>query len=123
MLPSIALVHGVEMIRDGGSLAAMFQGANGSQYWLLFPINVRDLQSGEGERLGYVSPVVVDRQSGCHIDVPWHYATVLLHQIKALTTEEGSIKWLNIMESTAAACRRLPSEVARIVGKPINAGI
>ena len=123
MLPSIALVHSVEMIRDGGSLTAVFQGTNGTQYWLFFKININILPSGEWERLGYMSPAVVDHQSGCHIDVSWQHATVLLHQIEALTTDESSIKWLNVMESTAAACGRLPSEIARIVGKPIGDGI
>ena len=123
MLPPVALVHSVEMIRDGGSLAAVFQGANGSQYWLLFPIEIHDLPSGEWERLGYMSPVVVDRQSGCHIDVSWQHAIVLIHQIEALTTEQSSIKWLNVMESTAAACGRLPIEVARIGGTRLNDGI
>ena len=33
MLSSIGLVLSVEMIRDGGSLAAVFQGSNGHKYW------------------------------------------------------------------------------------------
>ena len=34
MLPSIGLLLSVEMIRDGGSLAASFQGSNGAVFHL-----------------------------------------------------------------------------------------
>lgn len=60
MLPSIVVVNSVEMIRDGGSLAASFQGKNGSEYWLFFRLLHRTLPTGILERLGYAKPVVVE---------------------------------------------------------------
>lgn len=63
MIPSIALVYSVEMIRDGGALAAIFQGANGSEYWLFFRLRHRTLTSGMFERLGYERPLALERQT------------------------------------------------------------
>ncbi len=119
MLPSISLVLSVEMIRDGGSLAAVFQGANGSEYWLFFELTTRELQSGALERLGYKDPVVVERLSGISVGISWSQAEIMLHQMRPLIRDSFSLKWLEIMEAAAAAQGQVPDGIERLLGKPI----
>jgi putative addiction module component (TIGR02574 family) len=104
------------MIRDGGSLTAVFQRSNGSEYWRFFKINLNELPSGQTERLGYLNPVVVDRLVGNAMPVSWQHATVLLHQISSLLPEDRDRKWLRAMETTAANLGQLPREVDRLLG-------
>ena len=120
MLPSIALVNSVEMVRDGGSLAAIFQGSNGAEYWLLFKVNLRELPSGEVERLGYANPVVFERQVGDETEISWQHAKVLLNQMRPALREETHRKWLAVMCATAETSGQLPSEVERVFGKPVR---
>ena len=115
MLPSIGLVLSVEMIRDGGSLAAVFQGSNGSKYWLFFEHDSRKLPSGGLERVGYKSPVVVERQVGLPISVSWVQATVMLHQMRPLVPNPASRKWLDTMEAVAESQGKLPTGVERVL--------
>lgn len=84
MLPAISVVNSVELIRDGGSLAASFLGENGSEYWLFYRLLRRTLASGMVERLGYAKPVVVERQSGIEIEISWEHALILINQIRPL---------------------------------------
>lgn len=116
MLPSISLVRSVEMIRDGGSLAAVFQGSNGSEYWLFFEIKLNALPSGKAERWGYSDPVVVDRVTGTSMPFSWQHALVLLRQISALSLEATDRKWLVAMETVAQNLGKLPPEVDRTFG-------
>jgi hypothetical protein len=115
MLPSIALVLGVEMIRDGGSLAAVFQGANGAEYSLYFPLRHRTLPSGVFERLGYAKPLVIERQAAIEVEVSWPHATALINQIRPLVLEPRHLGWLDAMASTAAAEGVLPHNVERFL--------
>src|SRR5262245_21700002 len=115
MLPSIGLVMSVEMIRDGGSLAAVFQGSNGSEYWLFFPLRHRTLPSGVFERLGYAEPVVIERQTNTEIKISWQRAIVFIQQIRPLIRESGHEKWLEVMEEVAKAKGALPGEVERVL--------
>jgi hypothetical protein len=120
MLPPIALVSSVEMIRDGGSLAAIFQVANGSEYWLFFRVDVQELPSGEVERVGYKSPVVVERQVGNEVEVSWQHAKILLNQMRPLLREESHRTWLEAMYVSAEANGALPPRVERILGRPVQ---
>jgi hypothetical protein len=119
-LPNIDLVLSVEMIRDGGSLAAIFQGSNGSKYWLFFEIKTHQLTSGEVERLGYKAPVIVERQVGVQMGTSWQHAQILLNQLRPLVRDEASLKWLDIMEATAVAHGELPTGIDRSLGKPLT---
>jgi hypothetical protein len=120
MLPSIALVRSVEMIRDGGSMAAVFQGANGSEYWLLYKVSVRELPSGEKERLGYEQPVVFERQAGNETEISWQHAKALLNQIRPMLHEESHRRWLEAMYASAETGGQLPPGVERSLGKAIR---
>jgi hypothetical protein len=115
MLPSISLVLGVEMVRDGGSLAAIFEGSNGAEYSLFFPLRHQLLPSGVFERLGYGQPIVIERRASIQIEVSWQHALILIHQVRPLIREPRQIKWLNAMEATAKAEGVLPDEIERFL--------
>jgi hypothetical protein len=97
MLPSIALVDSVEMIRDGGSLAAVFQGSNGSRYWLFIKIDVEILASGEWQRTHYLKPIVYERPHGAAVELSWQHAKVFLNQMRWLLQTQRHEGMLEIM--------------------------
>jgi hypothetical protein len=113
MLPAIGLVQSVEMIRDGGSLAASFDGADGSPYSLLLKVRIGERAGGGAERLGYEAPVIFDAVSRQEIQVSWNHAQVLLGQIARLIDGEEDLKWLRAMEEVVASRGGLPSVVRR----------
>jgi hypothetical protein len=116
VLPSIALVLSVEMIRDGGSLAAAFQGGNGSEYWLFFRLVHRALPTGQLERLHYEQSVVVERPYGSASEVSWRHALVLLNQMRSQLRSASDLGWLETMVAVANAEGKLPVGMQRIVG-------
>jgi len=96
MLPSVAVAESVEMLRDGGSLCASFQGSNGSHYWLVLPIRL-DVQ-GTGEPLGYGAPIVVERPFAPEeLQVSWQHAEIPLRQIERLLPPAAERKWVASM--------------------------
>ncbi len=92
MIPAIGLVHSVEMIRDGGSLAAIFQGTDGCEYWLFLPI--RRNKKGPDAALGpgYDEPLILDQLVQREIPITWHQAEMLLSQIRPLLEHESDLK-------------------------------
>lgn len=122
MLPSITFVNSVEMIRDGGSLAASFQGENGSEYWLFYRLLHRTLPTGIFERLAYAKPVVVDRQVGTEFEISWEQALILIHQIRPLLRTAQDDEWLDAMQATALAEGKLPAKVDRFLGRVFRLG-
>lgn len=107
------------MIRDGGSLAAAFQGSNGSEHWLFFEHDSREGPSGSLERVGYKAPVVFERQVGLPISISWEQATIMLHQMRPLAPDPPSVEWLDVMEEVAESRGSLPTGVARVL-EPIK---
>ncbi len=122
MLPSISTVLSIEMVRDGGSLAAHFIGANGSSYCLHFQlITMRD-SNGDVQRIGYAKPVVFERlefreanrfewQGINLVEVSWIHARVLLRQLRGHRCNDRDSKWLAAMEESATAEGALPQAV------------
>ena len=103
MLPSIAQVDSVEMIRDGGSLAAVFQGSNGSIYWLFLKIDVEILASGEWRRTHYLQPVVYERPDGVALEISWEHAKIFLSQMRALLRTQSDEAMFEIMMTVIEA--------------------
>jgi len=116
MLPAISIVDSVEMIRDGGSLAAAFRSPDGSEYWLFYKVRLKELPTGETERLGYASPVIVDRMTGSEIELSWQHAKIFLHQMRPLLRGHSGQEWFDLMEATADASGQLPSGMGRFFG-------
>lgn len=115
MLPSISVVNSVEMIRDGGSLAASFHCKNGSEYSLFFRLLHQTLPSGMFERLGYGKPVVVERQIGTEIEISWEHALILINQLRPLLRQTQDAEWLDAMQATALTEGELPAKVDRFL--------
>ncbi|WP_395732549.1 hypothetical protein [Prosthecobacter sp.] len=105
MIPAIGLVLSVEMIRDGGSLAATFQGTDNCEYWLFLPL--RRNKTGPDALLGpgYEEPLILDRLIPREIPITWQQAEILLSQMKPLLEHERDLKWFAFM-----------SEVVRLRG-------
>ena len=97
MLPSISFVESVEMIRDGGSLAAIFNGSNGANYWLFIKIEVKISLSGEWQRERYLPPIIVEREIGTAIEISWQHAKVFLNQMRSLLRGPRDQQVLEIM--------------------------
>lgn len=93
MLPSITLAHEVELLRDGGSLCASFQGANGSQYWLVLPVVLQGSKA-----TGYEQPVIVERPYAVgSIQISWAHAKTILNQVDGLLAETKDRKYVKRM--------------------------
>ncbi len=118
MLPPIALVLSVEMIRDGGSLAAIYQATNSSEYCLLFRIKTRILASGEMERFAYEAPVVVDRTTHLEWKSVWRQAAILLDQMRPMLRSDSDREWLETMHSVALTFGQFPETLRRNLGVP-----
>ena len=125
MLPPISSIVGIEMIRDGGSLAAEFAGINGSKYCLHFKLISKNGPSGF-VRLGYERPVVFERietreenrfewHSINEVEVSWAHAKALLHQLRALLRSEQDSEWLAAMEEVAVTEGQLPKGIPHVL--------
>jgi hypothetical protein len=101
------------MVRDGGSLAATFQGSDGCEYWLFLKVRINKLSSGDWERVGYEAPVIIDRLAWRAIPITWQHARVFLAQMRPLLRDERDRKWYGIMEEAVLAEGPLPSGVDR----------
>lgn len=93
MIPAVSLALSVEMLRDGGSLCASFQGANGSVYWLVLPIRLY------GDDVGtYDPPVVVERPfAPVEMQVSWSHAKTILRQVEQSLPHEATWDWVEPM--------------------------
>lgn len=114
MLPSIAIVDSVEMIRDGGSLGALFRGPDGSQYSLVLQLRTQELPSGDVERLGYEAPAIIDRLAQRVFQITWKQASILLDQIAKLSKNERDLHWVSVMGEVIATEGQLPGSIERI---------
>jgi hypothetical protein len=122
MLPSIAIVDSVEMIRDGGSLAAIFRGPDGSEWWLFMQVVLTDRPTGERGRVGYSEPVATHRLKGIAHPVSWEQASVLLQQMRPFLHAESDLRWLDAMERVASTRGALPPQVPPNFQKPFRLG-
>lgn len=117
MIPPVGLVHSVEMIRDGGSLAAVFQGTDGCEYWVCLPVRQHRLPSGEWERTGYKDPAVVDRLAQRQLPISWQQAQVFLSQVRPLLHAERDFRWFQILSEAVQLQGALPAAVTRDFGR------
>ena len=105
------------MLRDGGSIAAIFQGADASEHWLVLRVRTRELTSGKWERLGYETPVLVDRQTGLETQVSWQHARSILNQARSMLRTEEHGQWLDRMAEAVIISKEglLPQGVAPLL--------
>ena len=103
MLPPVAQLLSVEMIRDGGSLAAAWTGGDGVEYWLFFPVTIETIDRDQGRISGWSAPVIIDRQFGISQALSWAHARIFISQFRGLAREARYVEILDVMEATAAS--------------------
>lgn len=119
MLPSIAAVGAIELLRDGGSLSATFAGPNGAQYGLLMQVILEHGPDGGLIQRGYERPVVFERvefreadkigwQGVNEVELSWSHASILLHQMKPLVRDEPDARCLEMMLESVRGEGALP---------------
>jgi hypothetical protein len=122
LLPAISNVLSVEMLRDGGSLSAVFKGTNGSEYRLMFQIETEREESGPFVRKGYARPVVFESVSFLgettrewramnEVGISWDHARALLAQMRGHAISGSDLKWLEAMEEVASTSGQLPAGI------------
>ena len=128
MFQSVCRLDAVEMIRDGGSLAATFENGCGARYILFIPIHaVKD--GDRRRRLDYHPPVVIDcdpkkrpantdsvRYSelcGPKVPVSWTEARVMVDAITRFADVLDSFgrHWLSQMTYVVANEGQLPPDL------------
>jgi len=102
------------MLRDGGSLAAVFQAKDSAEYWLLLRIRTRDTPDGRLERIGYAAPVWIRRHTGQEVNLTWPHARAVLSQAEGMLREASDREWLERMAEVAKTEGSLPSGVERV---------
>jgi hypothetical protein len=129
MIPSVCRLDRVEMLRDGGSLTAIFENERAARYILLIPIHMAK-EGAEWKRLGYRSPVLIDCDPKkrppntdrvlyselCGPDTPvsWAEARTVVEAITRLAGQLGSLErhWLSQMTSVVATEGQLPTDLS-----------
>ena len=85
----INFLASVEVIRDGGSLAATFQCIDSINYWLLFPLKrVTSYKTIKPPEKDYLEPVLIDRHSDIEQTITWEQAETWLFFIGQLVQNE-----------------------------------
>lgn len=114
MIPAIYSVASVEMIRDGGSLAACFHGSDNCEYWLFFEIQIRETQDDNIELTGYAAPRIVNQDTSTQISTTWAQASVMLDQIGRLIKQGRDMEWHGKMQEVAASGGAIPSGIEKV---------
>jgi len=83
MLPSVAQVLSVEIIRDGGSLAVIWRGGDGAEYWLLYPVKVEPVDADHNRIADWDGPQLRARSTGIVHELSWQHAPILIAQFRA----------------------------------------
>ena len=116
MLPSFAALNSVEMLRDGGSLCASFQGSDSCEYWLLLRIRLATVGLDMTERLGYEAPVLVDRTTQLETQLTWEHANALLGQALRIQLGKNYEPAFEYISRAIASHGALPVGLERMLG-------
>jgi len=101
MIPPIDSVISVEIIRDGGSLAACFLSPQGYEYWLFFSYIKDENSQAYLKIIGYCNPMIFDRFLGLGHEITWAHAIIYINQIRPLIRHERHLKMLEFMHDVA----------------------
>ena len=83
--------------------------SEGNRFWLLFPL----IQDAAGKRLGYDSPLVINRTIGIEQPLTWKDAISWIEQALPGLTDEHDRKWVEIMIKVATSEGGLPDDIFR----------
>jgi hypothetical protein len=109
------LEHGnVEMLRDGGSLAATFRDSLGHEYTLLITIQTQVLPTGGVELLRYAAPIFDSPRVTRPTPVTWEQAGVLFEQVRGVLGENQRREWVDLMSEVISTKGVLPARLGRV---------
>ena len=114
MLPPVTRVFSVEMIRDGGSLAATYGSGNGAEYCLFFPVRIEAVDSDHTRISGWESPELLERGTGLKTQLSWDHAKTFIGQLKPQVHDPREAALLDAMRDIAAASGSITSSVQAI---------
>ena len=116
MLPSFVALNSVEVLRDGGSLCASFQGSDSCEYWLLLRIRLAEVELDMTERLGYEAPVLVDRTTQLETQLTWEHAKGLLGQAQRMQPAKNYEPASEYIDQAISSHGKLPIGLERLLG-------
>jgi hypothetical protein len=130
-VPSVISVENVEMIRDGGSLAATYNSEGAGRHILFTKIRIAQGDSLTSERLCYEQPILIDcdpakrpldtdrihysKLSGPAVSVTWEEARVLVAGFSRLADglNEFGMMRLRRLEHVVSTDGGLPPNIER----------
>jgi hypothetical protein len=121
MLPLVTHVFSVEMIRDGGSLAAIYRGDNSAEYWLFFPVRTEPVDSDHTRIAGWELPEIRERGTGLKSGLSWDQAKTFIGRLKPHVHDPREIAILDAMGDIATAGGSIPPSVKAVypsIGQP-----
>ena|SRR5687767_15898580 len=101
MLPAVTHVWSVEMVRDGGSLVAVWSGGDGAEYWLLYPVIVELVDDDHDRIAGWAGPQVHVRGTGVVHELSWQHAKVFINQFRPFAASARFLEILDAMDEIA----------------------
>jgi len=101
MLPAVTHVLSVEMVRDGGSLVAIWNGGDGVEYWLLYPVIVESVGPDHNRITGWDEPQVHARDTGAIHELSWQHAKILIDQFRPFAASARFLEILDAMKEIA----------------------
>ncbi len=142
ILPTICRALDVEMIRDGGSLAATFEDESGHRHILFTRIKIVDRDPLTIERAGYELPILIDcgpakrppdtdqkkysELSGPKTHLTWDQARIFMALARGLVEglDQWRRKWLDYMDYVVTNDGGIPPGMETImqVKRPPNNG-
>ena len=99
---AVAQVSSVEMIRDGGSLAAVWEDVAGQKHWLFFPVRIAEVDPDHDRIAGWSDPECHNRSAGTREQIGWAKARLLIDTLRAHLDDEADRQKLNAMDDIAA---------------------
>jgi hypothetical protein len=114
VLPPVSHVLSVEMIRDGGSLAAGFRGSDGSECWLLFPVRTESVDADHSRIAGWDTPEIHERSTGLKSQVSWQHAATFIGQLASHVHDPQQIAILGAMRDVAGAVGSITPSVKAV---------
>ena len=121
MLPPVTHVISVEMIRDGGSLAAIYGGGDSAEYWLFFPVRTESVDADHTRISGWELPEIHDRSTGLKNEISWQHAMTFVGQLKPHVHDPREVALLDAMGDIASTGGAITSSVKAVypsIGEP-----
>lgn len=88
-------IFGFEKLRDGGSLVASFQSDDSCEYWVMFPIENRDVSNPE-----FKDPILINRTTGVEMNLNRSDAKQWLAKLELYFEERSDLSYVTKQSET-----------------------